>query len=43
MEDFDEIDKLILNGGLQFAGKNSITGEPMYRATDELKNINPYL
>ena len=41
MEHFDEIDELILNGGLQFAGNNSRTGEPMYKATDELKNINP--
>ena len=43
MEHFDEIDELILNGGLQFAGNNSRTGEPMYKATDELKNINPSL
>jgi hypothetical protein len=43
MEPFDEIDRLILNGGLQFAGKNSITGEPMYKPTEELKNINPSL
>ena len=43
MEPFDEIDRLILNGGLQFAGENSITGEPMYKPTEELKNINPSL
>lgn len=43
MKPFDEIDKLILNGGLEFAGKDSKTGEPMYRVTDELKNINPSL
>lgn len=43
MEHFDEIDKLILNGGLEFAGTNSKTGEHLYRATYELKNINPSL
>jgi hypothetical protein len=37
------IDNLILNGGLEFAGVDPETGEPMYRPTSILKNIDPKL
>ncbi len=37
------IDGLILNGGLEFAGMDPETGEPMYRPTSILKNIDPKL
>ncbi len=37
------IDKLILNGGLEFAGKDSETGEPLYKPTDRLKEIDSRL
>ena len=37
------IDGLILNGGLEFAGVDQETGEPLYRPTSILKNIDPKL
>lgn len=43
MDEFDIIDNLILNGGLEFAGKDSETGEPLYRPTDRLKHIDSRL
>ena len=43
MDEFDIIDKLILNGGLEFAGKDSETGEPLYKPTDRLKEIDSRL
>ena len=38
--EFDIVDNLILNGGLEFAGKDSETGEPLYRPTDRLKDLD---
>jgi hypothetical protein len=43
VDQFDEIDKLILNGGLEFAGTDSETGEPLYKPTDRLKDIDARL
>lgn len=43
MDDFDIVDNLILNGGLEFAGKDSETGEPLYRPTERLKEIDSKL
>jgi hypothetical protein len=43
MDDFDIVDNLILNGGLEFAGRDSETGEPMYRPTERLKEIDSKL
>jgi hypothetical protein len=43
MDEFDIVDKLILNGGLEFAGKDSETGEPLYRPTERLKEIDSRL
>ena len=43
MDEFDIIDNLILNGGLEFAGKDSETGEPLYKPTDLLKEIDSKL
>lgn len=40
MDEFDIVDNLILNGGLEFAGKDSETGEILYRPTDKLKDID---
>jgi hypothetical protein len=39
-DEFDIVDNLILNGGLEFAGKDSETGEPLYKPTDRLKDID---
>lgn len=36
-------DKLILTGGLRFAGKDPETGENMYVKTEMLKDIDPKL
>lgn len=36
-------DKLVLTGGLRFAGKDPETGENMYIKTDMLKDIDPKL
>jgi hypothetical protein len=43
MDEFDIVDNLILNGGLEFAGKDSETGEPLYRPTERLKEIDSRL
>lgn len=44
MNNPDEIiDNLILNGGLEFAGIDSETGEQLYRPTSILRNIDPKL
>lgn len=43
MDEFDIVDNLILNGGLEFAGNDSETGEPMYRPTERLKEIDSKL
>lgn len=43
MSEDEIIDSLILNGGLEFAGVDEETGEPMYRPTSKLKNIDPKL
>lgn len=37
------IDELILKGGLEFAGVDPESGEPMYRPTSLLKNIDQRL
>lgn len=43
MDEFDIVDNLILNGGLEFAGVNPETGEPLYRQTDRLKDLDSKL
>jgi hypothetical protein len=44
VSDPDEIiNELLLKGGLEFAGVDPETGEPMYRPTSILKNIDPSL
>jgi hypothetical protein len=43
MDEFDAVDKLILNGGLEFAGKDPETGEALYKPTDRLKEIDANL
>lgn len=43
MDEFDIVDKLVLNGGLEFAGKDSETGETLYKPTDRLKHIDKKL
>ena len=43
MDEFDIVDNLILNGGLEFAGKDSETGEALYKPTDRLKEIDSRL
>ena len=43
MSEDEIIDSLILNGGLEFAGVDEETGEPMYRPTSKLKDIDPRL
>ncbi len=44
MSDEDKIfNKLILTGGLKFAGKDPETGENMYVRTEMLKDIDPNL
>lgn len=43
MDEFDIVDNLILNGGLEFAGKDPETGEPLYKPTDRLKEIDSRL
>ena len=42
-DEFDDVDKLILNGGLEYAGKDLDTGELLYRPTDRLKDIDAKL
>lgn len=43
MDEFDIVDKLILEGGLEFAGEDSETGEVLYKPTDRLKEIDSRL
>jgi hypothetical protein len=43
MDEFDAVDKLILNGGLEFAGKDPETGEALYKPTERLKEIDANL
>jgi hypothetical protein len=43
MDEFDAVDNLILNGGLEFAGSDSETGEALYRPTDRLKELDSKL
>ena len=43
MDEFDIVDNLILNGGLEFAGKDHESGEALYKATERLKDIDPNL
>jgi hypothetical protein len=40
MDEFDIVDNLVLNGGLEFAGKDPETGEALYKPTDRLKDID---
>ena len=42
-DEFDIVDNLVLNGGLEFAGKDSETGELLYRPTDGLKDLDSVL
>ena len=39
----EEIQRLVDVGALEFAGVDTETGEPLYRPTSTLKNINPAL
>jgi len=43
MNEFDEIETLILNGGLEVAGIDIETGEPLYNFTEKLIDVNPEL
>lgn len=43
MDEFSVVDKLILNGGLEFAGSDPETGEALYRPTERLKDIDSKL
>jgi hypothetical protein len=43
MDEFDEIDRLILNGGLEIAGIDIETGEPLYNFTEKLIDVSPEL
>jgi len=43
MDEFDIVDNLVINGGLEFAGKDPETGEALYRPTDKLKDIDKKL
>jgi hypothetical protein len=43
MSEDEIIDSLILNGGLEFAGIDEETGEPLYRPTSILEQIDPKL
>jgi hypothetical protein len=43
MDEFDEIDRLILSGGLEVAGIDIETGEPLYNFTEKLVDVNPEL
>ena len=43
MDEFDIVDSLILSGGLEFAGSDPETGEPLYRPTEKLKDIDSRL
>lgn len=43
MSEFDIVDKLISDGGLEFCGVDSETGEPLYKPTDKLKDLDSKL
>lgn len=43
MDENEIIEDLILNGGLEVAGIDIETGEPLYNFTSKLKEINPQL
>lgn len=43
MDEFDTVDNLLLNGGLEFAGSDSETGEALYKPTDRLKELDSRL
>lgn len=43
MDEFDIVDNLVLNGGLEFAGTDSQTGEPLYKPTELLKDLDSKL
>jgi hypothetical protein len=43
MDEFDAVDNLIINGGLEFAGTDSETGEALYKPTERLKEIDSRL
>jgi hypothetical protein len=43
MSEDEIIDSLIFNGGLEFAGVDTETGEFLYRPTEILKSIDPKL
>ncbi len=43
MDEFDEIDRLILNGSLEVAGIDIETGEPLYNFTEKIIEANPEL
>jgi hypothetical protein len=43
MDEFDTVDNLLLNGGLEFAGSDSETGETLYKPTDRLKELDSRL
>jgi len=43
MDEFDIVDNLILNGGLEFAGKDYETGEQLYKPTERLRKIDSRL
>jgi hypothetical protein len=42
-DEFDIVDNLVLNGGLEFAGSDSDTGETLYKPTDRLKELDSRL
>jgi hypothetical protein len=42
-EEFEIVDKLILEGGLEIAGVDIDTGEFLYNFTDKLEKLNPEL
>jgi hypothetical protein len=43
MDEFEIIDNLVLNGGLEFAGTDPKTGEVLYKTTDKLKDLDAKL
>lgn len=43
MNEFDMVDKLVLEGGLELCGVDQETGESLYKPTDKLKDIDSQL
>lgn len=43
MDEFTEIDNLILSGAIEVAGIDIETGEPLYNFTEKLLDVNPEL